>query len=128
MSNKILGKLFKVSGSKIRQLYLTRFEQIKKRDLSSLMRYQQSLSTANRKRFGFRFLKKHEIEWLTSAVTLRNQTSLSLVDRCRHFVREFPTAKMNPTLLRLVYRKYGIKKKKYRWYKTPKEQDAEKQR
>ena len=44
---------------------------------------------------------------------------MSLVDRCKHFLREFPTAKMNPTLLRQVYRLHGVKKKKYRWYKTP---------
>ena len=68
-----------------------------------------------------RFLKKHEIEWLTKTMTLRQQTSLSLADRCRHFMKEFPTAKMNSTLLRLVYRTHGIKKKKLRWYKTPKE-------
>ena len=33
---------------------------------------------------------------------------------------------MNPTLLRLVYTKHGIKKKKLRWYKEPKHPDAEK--
>ena len=35
---------------------------------------------------------------------------------------------MNPTLLRDIYFKHGIKKKKkLRWYKTPKEQDPDKQ-
>ena len=34
---------------------------------------------------------------------------------------------MNPTLLREVYARHGIKKKKLRWYKTPKEQDPDKQ-
>ena len=46
---------------------------------------------------------------------------MSLVDRCKHFLQEFPTAKMNPTLLREVYRQHGIKKKKLRWYKAAKE-------
>jgi len=75
-----------------------------------------------------RFLKQHEIQWLTSASTLRDQTSLSLLDRCRHFRREFPDAQINPTLLRKVYNLNGIKKKKFRWHKSPKEQDPEKQR
>ena len=35
---------------------------------------------------------------------------------------------MNPTLLSQVYRLHGIKKKKYKWYKAAKEQDAEKQK
>ena len=32
-------------------------------------------------------------------------------------MREYPTAHINPTLLRKVYRLHGIKKKKYRWLK-----------
>ena len=36
---------------------------------------------------------------------------------------EFPSAKMNPTLLRKVYRLHGIKKKKIRWVKESKVQD-----
>ena len=35
---------------------------------------------------------------------------------------------MNPTLLRQIYKLHGIKKKKLRWYKTPKEQDPVKAR
>ena len=35
---------------------------------------------------------------------------------------------MNPSLLRQVYRLHGIKKKKLRWYKTPKEHDQDKNR
>ena len=38
-----------------------------------------------RKRWGFRFLKPHEIEWMTSSETLRAQTGLSLKDRSEHF-------------------------------------------
>ena len=79
-----------------------------------------------RQRYGYRFLKLHEIQWLTSEQTLRNQTSLSLVDRTKHFLKEFPSAKMNPTLLREIYRRHGIKKKKLRWYKVPNKYDPEK--
>lgn len=81
-----------------------------------------------RQRYGYRFLKPHEIQWLTSSATLRHQTSLSLKDRCKLFLKEFPSAHMNPTLLRKVYTLHKIKKKKLRWYKSPKEQDPEKQK
>ena len=56
---------------------------------------------------------------------LHHQTGLSLKDRSALFEREFPTAHMNPTLLRRVYSKHKIRKKKYRWNKQPKNQDAE---
>ena len=68
-------------------------------------------------------MKEHEIKWLTNIDTLKQQTVLSLKDRSTEFQRQFPAAHMNPTLLRLVYRKHGINLKKIRWYKTPKEQD-----
>ena len=70
-----------------------------------------------------RFLRPHHLEWLTNAATLKRQVSLSLTDRCRDFLREWPGAHMNPTLLRQVYRKHGIRKKKYRWTKHVQERD-----
>ncbi len=78
---------------------------------------------AQRQNWGYRFLKKHEIAWLTSRETLKLQTALSLKDRCQHFLREFPTAHMNTFLLRQIYRQKGIKKKKYRWFKVRKNQN-----
>ena len=45
---------------------------------------------------------------------------MSLVDRCKHFRRQFPGVQMNTALLRLVYRKHGIKKKKLKWFKQAK--------
>ena len=51
---------------------------------------------------------------------------MSIVDRCRDIRREFPAIKMNPTLLRQVYSKFKIKKKKFRWYKTAKSTDEDK--
>ena len=124
--NRVLGKIFGVSRERIRQLYLARFEANQLKSKSLMERLQQSQSPERRKRYGYRFLKKHEIQWLISANVLRRQTSLSLVDRCKAFKREFPDAKMNPTLLRHVYQLHKIKKKKFRWYKTPKEPDSEK--
>ena len=92
----------------------------------SFLREQQGKKLEGRKRFGLRFLKPREIEWLTSSPTLRKQTSLSLEDRCRHFREEFPNAKLNYTLLSRIYKMHGIKKKKLRWYKTPPESDLRK--
>ena len=37
ISNRILGKVFGVSGSKVRQLYLDRFEAMKAKDLKSFL-------------------------------------------------------------------------------------------
>ena len=127
-SDRILGKIFDVSGSQIRRLYRARFDKISAKSQPLLERLQNMQFAEPRQRHGLRFLKQHEIQWLTSASTLKNQTSLSLVDRCKHFRREFPGANMNPTLLSQVYRLHGIKKKKYKWYKAAKEQDAEKQK
>ena len=73
-------------------------------------------------------MKPHEIKWITGSQTLRMQTSLSLIDRCKYFQKEFPTAKMNPTLLRQVYAIHGIKKKKLRWQKFPKERNPDKEK
>lgn len=53
---------------------------------------------------------------------------MSLKDRSAHFMREFPSAKMNPTLLRKVYKIHRIRKKKIRWVKEQKDQDPEKKR
>ena len=78
---------------------------------------------SQRQRWGYRFLKKHELEWLTSRSRLREQASLSLSARCQEFKRVFPTTHMNTALIRQVYRKNGIKKKKYRWFKEPKNKD-----
>ena len=44
---------------------------------------------------------------------------MSLVDRTKHFLREFPSAHLKPCTLRQVYKKYHITRKKYRWYKEP---------
>ena len=119
-----LGKLFKCSASKIRQLYMSRLEKIRVSKLSLMERLQLAAKQEPRKNYGMRFLKEHEIEWLTNSKTLKRQTAMSLVDRCRHFHKEFPNAKLNPTLLRQVYQRQGIKQKKLRWTKASKELDA----
>ena len=100
VGNRVLGQIFGVSHSRIRQLYLARFEKVRISSLPLLQRLQRSAKMQPRKNFGLRFLKPHEIKWLTNNSTLRQQTALSLSDRCSHFRKEFPTANINPTLLR----------------------------
>ena len=51
---------------------------------------------------------------------------MSLIDRCRHFRKEFSSAKINPTLLRQVYRLNHIKKKKLKWFKETPDKDPSK--
>ena len=53
---------------------------------------------------------------------------MSIADRCKHFLKEFPIAHINPTLLRKVYHKYLIKKKKLKWFKLAKESNPSKNR
>ena len=77
-----------------------------------MKRLQLAQKEPQRQRWGYRFLKKHEIEWLTSRSRLREHTALSLADRVEDFKRTFPSAHMNRTLLRQIYRKFHIKKKR----------------
>ena len=127
VSNKLLGKLFGCSGSKIRQLYMAHFAKIRAKNAPLLTRLRSHGAVQERAYYGYRFLKPHEIAWLTSSSTLRRQISVSIPMRCSHFMREFPGAHINPTLLREVYTRHFIKKKKLRWYKSPKHQDPDKQ-
>ena len=62
--------------------------------------------------------------WMTDRETLQKQIGLSLADRVAATQKQFKTIHMNPTLLRKIYRKFGIKKKAFRWYKTDKTHDA----
>ena len=80
-------------------------------------RLQKAQTETPRKNFGIRFLKPHQIKWMTSSETLKKQTGLSLVDRCKHFQKEFSAPLMNTALLKRVYARYGIRKKKYRYFK-----------
>ena len=85
-SNKLLGKIFGCSGSKIRRLYMARFDAIKMRQQPLLEQIRHVRNIQDRQNFGYRYLKPHEIKWLTSSATLKSQTSLSLVDRSNHFM------------------------------------------
>ena len=42
VSNNVLGKIFGISGSKVRQLYKSYFDKIRRKDQSLLERLQQS--------------------------------------------------------------------------------------
>ena len=78
VSNRLLGKLFGCSGSRMRQLYLARFATIKLRNQPFLNRLRSHGPVVERTYYGYRFLKAHEIAWLTCTNTLRRLVSLSL--------------------------------------------------
>ena len=103
VSNKDLAKLFKVSESQIRRLYLERFRRNQMQKAPLLQQMSSMFTRWSRQRWGLRFLKDHEIQWIISANTLKQQSSMSLKDRSEQFQHEFPASKMNPTLLRKVY-------------------------
>ena len=50
-------------------------------------------------------------EFITSAATLKQQTGLSLVNRCEIINAKYGFPKMNMTLLRRIYKEHGVKKK-----------------
>ena len=65
-SDAALGKVFRVSASKIRQLYKERFEEFRRKGLSLMERLRLPARNLGRQRWGLRFLRPHEIQWLTS--------------------------------------------------------------
>ena len=69
-SNATLGKIFGVSGRKVWQLYMQRFQEIKDRELPFLQQFEKQMQRYKRKRWGLRFLKSHEKDWLVIAKTL----------------------------------------------------------
>jgi len=79
-SNKTLGEIFGVSATKIRELYMGRFQAIQDKELPFLQQFVKQMQRYPRQRWGLRFLKPHEIAWLVDARTLRQQTGMSLVD------------------------------------------------
>ena len=59
-------------------------------------------------------LDAHHIDYLVSSRTLKQWSGLSLRDRAVLFHRKFIDAKISPSQLRSLYRKFGIKKKSVR--------------
>ena len=85
VSLKKLGKIFGCSYNHIRSLYMRRFEKIRLSKLPLLERLRQASKEDIRFYYGLRFLKQHELDWIVSRETLKNQIALSLKDRCAHF-------------------------------------------
>ena len=84
-SNAALTKVFGVFPSQIRNAYMRRFEKIRLAKLTLLQRLRLIATEQPRKNFGIRFLKEHQIAWITSSATLRQQVAISLVARCALF-------------------------------------------
>ena len=68
-------------------------------------------SPSSRKHFGIRFVTKEMREHITAAETLKQQTGLSLANRCEAINNRYGFPRMNPTLLRRIYGEHGVKKK-----------------
>ena len=66
VSNGTLSKIFGVSATRIRQLYMDRFQAIADEQLPFLERLTKRTKRYPRKRWGLRFLKAHEIAWSVS--------------------------------------------------------------
>ena len=79
---------------------MQRFDKIKEQSLPLMERFRLAMGKEPRKRYGLRFLKEYQLEWLTSRETLKKQIAMSLKDRCDHFSQEFSDDILNPTLLR----------------------------
>ena len=70
-TNATLGKIFKVSGGKIRQLCQERFEKARQKSLPLQEQMQKIKEKNDRRQWGFRFLKPHEVAWIISSNTLK---------------------------------------------------------
>ena len=69
--NRVLGKVFGVSGQRVRQLYMGRFEEIRRKQLPLVQRLRLPDKHAGRQRWGMRFLQFRMIRWITAPGTLR---------------------------------------------------------
>ena len=63
-------------------------------------------------RYGVRFVPEEMQADIATPETLQRQTGMSLADRSKEINdRQYPFNKMNPTLLRNIYKKHQVKKK-----------------
>ena len=70
-SYKTLAKIFGVSRSLIYHMCQKRFEELRMKKLPLLEQLAYARQKHDRRRWGYRFLKPHEIRWLTASGTLR---------------------------------------------------------
>ena len=129
VSNKVLAKIFQISEHSISNIIRARYERHRRKNMSLLQQLKPPEKGLiphqrfrGRQRFGFRFLKPHQVDWIVNEEILKLQTGMSLKDRVKHFKKQFPDASMNYTLLAKVYRMHNIKKKKIKWLKVVKDQ------
>lgn len=69
-------------------------------------------------RYGIRFLTQEHIDFLCNPQTLSKWSGKSYKERCILFHRQFGNHRINPTLLKKVYTKHKIKRKKIKLTKT----------
>ena len=57
LSNAALGKIFGISGSQVRRLYIARFQSIADQQLPLLLQFTKQMERHRRKRWGLKFLR-----------------------------------------------------------------------
>ena len=57
VSNAALGKIFGISGSQVRRLYIARFYSIADQQLPLLLQFTKQMERHRRKRWGLKFLR-----------------------------------------------------------------------
>ena len=57
VSNAALGKIFGISGSQVRRLYIARFQSIADQQLPLLLQFTKQMERHRRKRWGLKFLR-----------------------------------------------------------------------
>ena len=57
VSNAALGKIFGISGSQVRRLYMARFQSITDQQLPLLLQFTKQMVKHRRQRWGLRFLR-----------------------------------------------------------------------
>ena len=117
VSNNTLGKIFGIDGSSVRRLCLKRFGELKDTKILTRKQRLKQQSIPIRKRYGLRFLTSEHKDFLLDPKTLQDWIGRSLKERCILFHRHFGNHRINPTLLRKVYKMHGIKRKKIKWVK-----------
>ena len=65
-----LGKIFKCSGTLVRRMIQTKFKAVERKKLPLIEQMKQTWEANAREKYGYRFLKDHEVRWLTEKKTL----------------------------------------------------------
>ena len=125
VSYGVIGKVFGIDASSVSRLVKKRIEEVHSPRMKTRESSRKSRMLPLRQRYGYRFLNEEHIEFLTSEETLQRWSGKSLARRCTLFHRHFGNHRINPTLLRKVYRLHKIKRKRIKLTKLIKPEKEE---